>query len=67
MKNKKLKMAIYESERKYGEIAEAMGINRKVFCNKINHNVVNGYVARFKPVEKAWLAKEFGINENDIE
>lgn len=67
MKNKKLKMAIYESEKKYGEIAEAMGISRKVFCNKINHLVVNGYEARFKPVEKAWLVKEFGIKESDIE
>jgi len=65
--NKVLKVAIYESEKKHSEIAEEMGMNRKVFGNKINHREVNGYVARFKPVEKAWLANKFGIKESDIE
>lgn len=67
MINKVLKVAIFESEKKHSEVAEEMGINRKVFCNKINHRVANGYVARFKPVEKAWLANKFGIKESDIE
>lgn len=67
MKNKKLKIAIYENEMNYKEVAEEMGINRKVFCNKINNFPVNGYVARFKPIERVWLANRFGIKESDIE
>lgn len=67
MKNKVLKMAIFEKEMKYKEVAEEMGINRKVFANKINQSVVNGYVAKFKPIEKVWLANRFGIKESDIE
>jgi predicted DNA-binding protein (UPF0251 family) len=67
VKNKKLKMAIFEKEMKYKEVAEEMGINRKVFMNKINQSVVNGYVAKFKPIEKVWLANRFGIKVSDIE
>lgn len=66
-KNKVLKMVIYEEGIKYKDIAEEMGINQKIFANKINHLVVNGYEAKFKHIEKVWLAMRFGINVEDIE
>ena len=67
MKNKKLRRAMFDKEVTQKETAAKMGINAKVFQNKINQRTVNGYLVRFTVAEKVWLACEFGINENDID
>lgn len=67
MKNKALKTAMYTAEKKHKDVAEVLGINTKVFTNKLNHRKVNGYEARFTYSEKATLASMFGLLIIDIE
>lgn len=67
MKNKKLKTKMYKMSATHKQVAEFLGINTKVFTNKINRLVVNGYEAKFTTTEKMALAMKFGIKENDIE
>lgn len=67
MINKKLKLAMYEKEVTHKDVSASMGINTKVFTNKINKRVVNGYEARFTDAEKVWLADAFGVAVSDIE
>ena len=67
MTNKKLKTVMFEREITHRQAAAKLGINSKVFTNNINKRTVNGYVASFTVAEKALLANEFGINENEIE
>ena len=49
------------------ELAVEMGINRRVFSNKLGRRKVNGYEIRFTEPQKEWLAAKFGINTTDIE
>ena len=49
------------------ELADEMGINRRVFSNKLGRRKVNGYVCVFTEQQKEWLAAKFGINTTDIE
>lgn len=49
------------------EVADEMGINHRVFGNKINRRIVNGYEARFTDEQKAWLAEKFQLDVNEIE
>ena len=44
-----------------------MGINRRVFSNKLGRRTVNGYVIQFTEAQKEWLAAKFGIETTDIE
>ena len=67
MKNKKLKTKMFEDGYTHKEVAECLGINTKVFTNKINRLVVNGYETKFTEAEKIALALKFGIDKNDIE
>lgn len=48
-------------------IAAEMGINARVFANKMYRRKVNGYEARFTEAQKEWLAARFGIEITDIE
>ena len=67
MKNRKLKTAMFEREITHRKAAAILGINPRVFTNKINKRVVNGYEATFTAPEKALLATEFEIDANEIE
>lgn len=67
MKNKKLKTKMYEMGVTHKQVADFIGINAKVFTNKINRLVVNGYEAKFTETEKIVLAMKFDINKDDIE
>lgn len=49
------------------ELATEMGINRRVFSNKLGKRKVNGYVIHFTEAQKEWLAAKFGIETTDIE
>lgn len=49
------------------ELAAEMGINRRVFSNKLGRRTVNGYVIQFTEAQKEWLAAKFGIDTTDIE
>lgn len=49
------------------ELSKEMGINRRVFSNKLGRRVVNGYVIQFTEAQKEWLADKFGIEITDIE
>lgn len=49
------------------ELAAEMGINRRVFSNKLGRRTVNGYVIQFTEEQKEWLAAKFGIDTTDIE
>lgn len=49
------------------ELATEMGINRRVFSNKLGRRTVNGCVVKFTEQQKEWLATKFGINTTDIE
>lgn len=49
------------------ELAAEMGINRRVFSNKLGRRMVNGYVIQFTEAQKEWLAAKFGIDTTDIE
>lgn len=49
------------------ELAAEMGINRRVFSNKLGRRSVNGYEAQFTDAQKEWLADKFGIDTTDIE
>jgi hypothetical protein len=37
-------------------VAAEMGINARVFNNKLRQRTVYGYVIRFTPAQKEWLA-----------
>lgn len=67
MKNKALKTAMYAAEKKHKDVAKVLGINTKVFTNKLNRRTVNGYEARFTTSEKSMLASMFGLLIIDIE
>lgn len=67
MTNKTLKVAMFEREHIYRVAAAMLGINAKVFKNKINHQVVNGKTAKFTDSEKEKLASEYKIKITDIE
>ena len=49
------------------ELAAEMGINRRVFSNKLGRRKVNGYEIHFTEGQKEWLASKFGIDTTDIE
>lgn len=49
------------------ELAEEMGINRRVFSNKLARRVVNGYTIQFTDAQKEWLANRFGLDVTEIE
>lgn len=49
------------------ELAAEMGINRRVFSNKLGRRKVGPYVSHFTEAQKEWLAAKFGINTTDIE
>lgn len=49
------------------ELAAEMGINARVFGNKLCQRTVNGYVCRFTEAQKEWLAARFGIAVEEIE
>lgn len=44
-----------------------MGINTRVFGNKLAQRTVNGYKCRFTEAQKEWLAARFGIAVEEIE
>lgn len=44
-----------------------MGINARVFGNKLCRRNVNGYVCKFTEAQKEWLAARFGILVEEIE
>lgn len=67
MKNKTLKTAMFAAGVTHKKAAEKLGINYRVFTNKINHITVNGYQAKFTVAEKALLATIFEIDVNSIE
>ena len=67
MKNKALKIAMYAAGKKHRDVAKVLGINTKVFTNKLNRRTVNGYEARFTTSEKAMLASMFELLIIDIE
>ena len=48
-------------------VAAEMGINERVFNNKLGRRRVNGYESRFTYEQKYWLAERFGIAVTDIE
>lgn len=52
---------------KQKEVAAEMGINARVFNNKLRLRTVNGYQARFTDEQKEWLAERFGIDASEIE
>lgn len=49
------------------DLASEMGINRRVFSNKLGCRNVNGYDVRFTDRQKDYLATKFGIKTTDIE
>lgn len=49
------------------KLAQEMGINERVFNNKLARRKVNGYEARFTDTQKEWLANRFGIDVTEIE
>ena len=49
------------------ELAAEMGINRRVFSNKLGKRTVNGYVIRFTDEQKRWLAEKFDMSITEIE
>ena len=67
MKNKKLKTKMFEMGVTHKQVATLLGINTRVFTNKINRQLVNGYETKFTAAEKIVLALKFDLNENDIE
>lgn len=67
MKNKKLKTAMFEREITHKAAAERLGINSRVFTNKLNKRVVNGYQAGFTVSEKNMLAMLFDVPVTEIE
>ena len=67
MTNKALKIAMFEREATHKQAAEMLGINARVFTNKINKRIINGYEASFTPAEKTMLAAQYQINVNEIQ
>lgn len=67
MKNKILKTKMFEMGVTHKQAAQLLDINTRVFTNKINKLIVNGYETKFTATEKKVLALKYGINENDIE
>lgn len=49
------------------DVAEEMGLNVRVFNNKLRKRTVNGYKVGFTDAEKEWLAERFGISTTEIE
>ena len=49
------------------QVAAEMGINARVFNNKLGLRTVNGYVIRFTQAQKEWLAERFDMEVKDIE
>lgn len=64
--NDKLKAKAILNKATLKELAEQMGINQRVFYNKLNRRMVNGYEAHFTNDEKLFLAKTLGMKEKDI-
>lgn len=67
MKNKALKTAMFNCEATHKKGAEILGINARVFTNKINKRFVNGYESKFTVAEKNLLAAKFNLNVEEIE
>lgn len=67
MKNKKLKTKMFEMGVTHKQVAALLGINAKVFTNKINKITINGYEAKFTKAEKVVLSLKFDIPEEEIE
>jgi hypothetical protein len=49
------------------DVAAEMGINKRVFNNKLFRRTINGYKVYFTEEQKQWLAKRFNMDVNDIE
>lgn len=49
------------------DLAAEMGINVRVFGNKLAQRTVNGYKCRFTEAQREWLAERFGIAVEEIE
>lgn len=49
------------------ELAAELGINARVFGNKLARRNVNGYTCRFTEAQKEQLAARFGIAIEEIE
>ena len=49
------------------EVAAEMGINPRVFNNKLRRRTINGYKVYFTEDQKKWLAERFNMNVNEIE
>lgn len=67
MKNKKLKTKMFEMGVTHKQVAALLDINTRVFANKINKRVVNGYEASFTAPEKVVLSLKFDISIEEIE
>lgn len=65
--NKRLKTAMFAMGVTHKQVAALLDINTRVFSNKINRRVVNGYEAKFTQAEKVVLSLKFDLNENEIE
>ena len=65
--NSKLRSLIVLHGTTQKRVAAEMGINTRVFNNKLNMRTVNGYVIRFTPAQKEWLSERFNIPVADIE
>lgn len=52
---------------KQKDVAAEMGINARVFNNKLRQRTVNGYAVHFTQAQKEWLAHRFGMEVEDIE
>lgn len=66
-KNSKLRSRFVLAGVLQKQVAEEMGINTRVFNNKLRQRTVNGYKIYFTPAEKEWLSKRFNIPVADIE
>lgn len=49
------------------QVAAEMGVNNRVFNNKLGRRMVNGYIIKFTDEQKAWLSDRFDIPVMDIE
>lgn len=65
--NNKLRSQFVLFDVQQKEVAAEMGINPRVFNNKLRHRTVNGYKVRFTEDQKQWLAERFNMNVNEIE
>lgn len=67
MRNRKLRSKFVLEGIAQNEVAAEMGINVRVFNNKLGRRMVNGYEIRFTEGQKEWLSKRFDIPVEDIE